>query len=339
MKILIDIGHLADFNFLKFSILKLHSEEHEILVSVLDRGKLSEIATKELKNISVVKIGKHRGSILSIIFEANFLKFFRLLNLSLKFKPDIGLSPGSFLLGAVLKIQGKPNIQFDDDLERPVNVFLEKITSTRLYFPIFYFKTSKYVRKYNALKEWAYLSPKYFSPDPLIVNYYKLEIKKYIFIREVSNKSLNYYNQNKNCLADIAQLFPANLKVLFSLEDKGKRHLYPEEWILLEEPILNFHSLLYYSAIVISSGDSMAREGAVLGVPSVYCGFREMEANKILIDLGMLYKIKPMDIPEFIKNIFNNVFNSQSQEKFRNKLLLEWDDVNECVTKSLKEEF
>ena len=39
---------------------------------------------------------------------------------------------------------------------------------------------------------------------------------------------------------------------------------------------------MYYSQIVISSGDSGAyREGAMLGVPSIYAGNRDMPANDI----------------------------------------------------------
>jgi len=59
-----------------------------------------------------------------------------------------------------------------------------------------------------------------------------------------------------------------NFKVLFSLEEKNRRSEYPADWILLQEPIEDIHSLMYYAAGLVSSGDSMAREAALLGIPA-----------------------------------------------------------------------
>jgi len=40
----------------------------------------------------------------------------------------------------------------------------------------------------NALKEWAYLSPKYFIPNQEEIIKFKIRPKEYIFIREVSTR-------------------------------------------------------------------------------------------------------------------------------------------------------
>ena len=37
------------------------------------------------------------------------------------------------------------------------------------------------------------------------------------------------------------------------------------------------HTLLYYAKCVISSGDTVAREAALLGTPAIYIGGRDME--------------------------------------------------------------
>ena len=42
----------------------------------------------------------------------------------------------------------------------------------------------------------------------------------------------------------------------------------------------------------------MAREGAMLGVPSIYCGFRNMKANMILENKNILFHVKPGDVVE-----------------------------------------
>jgi hypothetical protein len=75
----------------------------------------------------------------------------------------------------------------------------------------------------------------------------------------------------------------------------------------------------------------MAREGSLLGVPSVYCGFREMKANKILEDKNILFHLKPNDVASFINRIYNDDTYSFDQELFRNELLHEWIDVNQFI--------
>jgi len=314
---------------------KLKEQGNSIKITVLRRGKLPVIARNELNEYKIHFIGRHRGTNFSIILEANIIKFFELFWLCLKFKPDIGVSVGSFILGAVLKIQRRCNIQFDDDPERKINVFLEKLTSDKLYFPIFFKRTNKKIGRYKALKEWSYLSPNYFSPDIKVLNEYGLLPKKYIFIREVSTGSLNYSYQKKNIIASIAHLFPSNIKVILSLEEKIDEKNYPYNWIILKEPVHNIHSLVYFSRLVISSGDSMAREGAMLGVPSIYCGIRDMLVNNVLIEKGMLYAVNFLNVPELINYILSKKIETCEQNAFRQNLLNEWEDVNRFVINSI----
>ena len=192
-KIIVDIMHPAHLNFFKI-LLSTHLDKNiQYVVTIIDRGKLIKIAQDELKDVKLIKVGSHKGSLFSIIFSANIFKFFRLYFVVIKEKPDIGLSFGSFVLGAVLKIYGKKNVQFDDDPERKLNLFLEQLTSSVLYFPPI-FEEKKLPRKsqlFFALKEWAYLSPKYFKPCLEVLDSYNLNHKNYIFVREVSTSSLN----------------------------------------------------------------------------------------------------------------------------------------------------
>lgn len=335
MRILIDICHPAHINFFKIVAERLKNEGHEILITVLKRGKLPSIAEDVFYGFNVKIINKHRGTRWSIIFEANILKFFILLKICFQFKPDIGLSAGSFILGAVLKLYNKPNIQFDDDPERKINVFLEKITSTKLYFPIFYNKEKNNIKIYNSLKEWAYLSPEYFNENDSVLSTYEIKSKEYIFIREISTGSLNYLGQKVGIIASIAKSLPPGIKIVMSLEDKTKINQYPSNWIILNEPVKDLHSLIYYSKLLISSGDSMAREAAILGVPSIYCGKRIMAANEVLIREGMLFHLKIEDVPIVVNNIINGKIQIQNQEKFRFFLKNRWDDVNKIIMEEI----
>jgi len=331
MKVLIDIGHPAHVNFFKNALDQLQRDGWEIKLTVLNRGKLPLIASDVFKDYNVQVINRHRGKKWSIIIEANIFKFFTLLRVCLKFKPDIGLSAGSFVLGAVLKILDKPNLQFDDDPERKANVFLEKITSTKLYFPMFFKRTLGKISRYNALKEWAYLSPNRYNPDINALNHYDLTFREYIFVREVSVGSLNYSNQKSNLIASVSNRFPVNVKVILSLEDKSSINQYPSEWVLLQEPVKDIHALIFYSKLLISSGDSMAREAAVMGVPSIYCGIRKMSANQELINKKMLFHKDIQDVPPLIEDILNKKVKIPEQEHFISQLKNEWIDVADFI--------
>ncbi|MGC8858372.1 MAG: DUF354 domain-containing protein [Ignavibacteria bacterium] len=335
MRITVDIMHPAHLNFFKNSIMQLSEEGHQIDVIVLNRGKLPEIAKREYNSFSITVMGRHRGNFFSILLEANILKFFKLLKFVYNKKVDIGLSVGSFILGGALKVFGLPNIQFDDDPERKINVILEKITSTKLLFPASVLRGRK-IDNFYGLKEWAYLSPKYFEPKIETLTELGLREKEYIFVREVDTGSLNYVGQEKNIIASVANLLPQNYKYVLSLENKKMLSQYPSNWMVLQEPVSDIHSLMYFSLAVISSGDSMAREGAMLGVPSVYCGERVMKANELLQNKKLLYHIKKNELPKFINNL-NRTEVLTHQNKIREELLKEWDDINHLIVLLVKE--
>lgn len=334
MKILIDISHPAQVNFFKHIVTKLAEGGNEVHITSIKRGPLPRIIEKEFENYNISYVGQHRGTKLSIIFEANVFKFFNLLKFCYQNKIDIGVSVGGFVLGAVLKLLRKPNIQFDDDPESKMNHFFERLTASELFLPSTT-KSKGKIKNFNALKEWAYLSPNNFSPHDNVLNSYKLKQKEYIFVREVWNKSFNYINQEPNLVSTISKRFPNNFKVLLSLEDKTALHKYPSSWIFLKEPIEDIHSLIYYSKLLISSGDSMAREGALLGVPSIYCGFRNMAANRVLVNKDMLFHLKPELVPGFVEKIIEGKIKVEEQNGFRGNLLNEWVDVTEFVTEKV----
>jgi predicted glycosyltransferase len=335
-KIIIDLMHPAHVNFFRHFVTFLEQHQYHIILSVLNRGKLAAIARQEFPHCKLHVIGRHRGSLFSIILEANILRFIAMLNLILREKPTIGFSVGSFILGANLRLLGKPNIQFDDDPERTINLFLEKMTSTSLHIPSHAAKDMAGVIPFNAPKEWAYLSPAYFTPNSEVLKEYNVNAKEYIFIREVSNKTLNYRHLSANNVANALINVRQEIKVIFSLEDKNNRALYPEEWILLQEPITDIHSLLYYSRIVISSGDSMAREGAMLGVPAFYCGSRIMKANKTLIEIGLLHSVSQHMLPVEVAQEMEKTLSQDSQDKSRDFLNQTWTDVNKIMINALE---
>ena len=129
------------------------------------------------------------------------------------------------------------------------------------------------------------------------------------------------------------------MKVLFSLEEKKRRDEYPADWILLQEPIEDIHSLIYYSAGLVSSGDSMAREAALLGVPSYYLGIRySMPANAAASKVASLQNQKTMAFERWIATLPTDPKEcAKKQDALRKHIDAEFIDINQYMLNLIEE--
>ena len=95
MKIWIDICHIPQFNFFKPIIEKLIEKDHEVYVTVLERGKTSLIVHNELHGLEHVKvevIGQHKLTKWSAIWDANILRICKLIKWGWRKKIDVAIS-------------------------------------------------------------------------------------------------------------------------------------------------------------------------------------------------------------------------------------------------------
>jgi len=337
-KILIDITHTAQFNFY-VNIIKELSKNYFLIITVLNRGKLPQIAKNELsevKNINIKILGKKRPSKWSTIFEANIFRVIKLLFISLGKNIKLSFANG-WHPSIVGRLLGIPSITFDDD-PQVYDYRIKLALANKVYYCLYQRRFASLHQKAKILrtvKEWAYLSMNTFEPNPEILSYYQLEPKKYLFIREVSTNTINYSKQHYGRILDISKDIPRNYQVIFSLEDKSKKDLYPKDWILLEEPIKDIHSLIYYSKLLISSGDSMAREAAVMGLPGIYIGSRKMYVNHVLADLADFYHFESGNFKILLKEILKKT-SHERQKSTRNILNSEFIDINRFANKITK---
>ncbi len=333
-KILFDIYHLPQFNFLKNAILAF--EPDEVDVFCVNRGRLRQVVEHELPNYKVTCIGdyKYNKGPYSMLFRIILPRLYRLYR-TVNPKKYRYVLTAHYQANVVAKLRRIPNIAFSDDPRKYVFPIL-KASADEVYLPPFQDK-HRGVKVFNALKEWAYLSPRYFNPDPEILKAFDLDVKQYIFVREVSTETSNYLHQQKDIILSVAKEFPASWSVVLSLENKGNRDKYPAHWLILEEPVPDIHSLMYFSQVVLSSGDSMAREGAILGVPSIYAGQRDMPANQIMIDKGALVKVNTEEIVNTIQGIIDLEIMNFDQLEFRDKLTREWDDITRLILNKVRE--
>lgn len=330
MNLLVDIKHPAEVNLFKILFQKLRASGCTITICFLDKGKLSKIVEKEFSDYTLIRVGSSESTKWSIIWNGNITRVPDFIHIIRNKKIDICLAASSAPLAFAGFVTGTPVIQFYDDPERKGINKVNEYLSSKIFFPPIVNPTKK-IGVFNCLKEWSYLSPAYFYPDPTVLIKYKVEARKYVFVREINNKSFNYFHQKRGIIQGFSTKLDHRITYLVSLEDIELIENYPTNWIILKEPVEDIHSLIYYSKLMISSGDSMAREGSLLGIPSVYCGIRNMKANELLIKKGLLKQLPDESAIEFILKNISGPFEPNRQTHIREKLFSEWDDMNDFM--------
>ena len=106
--------------------------------------------------------------------------------------------------------------------------------------------------------------------------------------------------------------------------------------IILQEPVTDIFSLMYHSLFSVSSGDSVARETALMGVPTIYTGGRFMAVNIQLIELGVMHSSTNQ------VKIFNliNSFDKTTKNNIRKRVLyyskFVWQDTTKVILDHIK---
>jgi len=345
MNVWFDIYHIPQLNYYSQFIKMLSAKGHTIYMTVLDRGRNVKIARKEFNSLPGVKIwviGKHRMTKWSVLFEANLLRIIHLFFWALPKHIDISFSNG-FQHGFIAKFKGQPAYSFHDDPDAGDHKMMNRFCTLNhalLYCLPDGYQLHQKDKLMPSLKEWAYLNPKVFEPHVDALEIYGIRPKEYIFLREVSVGTFNYSDQPSGCILAVApmieQLKTADgkpMKVLFSLEEKSRRDAYPKDWILLQEPLNDIHSLIYYSAGLVSSGDSMAREASLMGIPSYYLGKRyTMPANLAAAKVAGLENEKTMEFTIWLQTLHGTPDELQErQEAKRAEIDKEFIDVNQYM--------
>ena len=182
----------------------------------------------------------------------------------------------------------------------------------------------------------AYLHPRYYKPNIKKLTEHNLKPDEYVFIREVSNVSLNYKKTNNHIFQIVDRIKTKNIKILISLEDDSLRTKLYSNCIILKEPVDDIYSLMKYSRFTISSGDTMARESCLLGTPCIYTGGRDMAMNDALINMGCLFKDD--DIGNILKRIdylSDGNIKQRVGKEINQQIKNEWQNTTEIILKHI----
>jgi len=290
MRILVGIEHPKRVHFWKNIIWNLEKRGHKIKIAA--RVKDVTLRLLDAYGFEYEIYGKNYRDILKKAY-GMIESDIKLLRIAKVFKPDIFVGKGSIYMGQVSKILGKPYICFSDTEHATLANMLTYPFADVICIPFCFKKriNPEHVR-YNGYEELAYLHPKYFKPDPSVLDDLGLsKYDKFIIIRLVSWEAIHDVGQHgigAKMRAQYISKFEQYGRVFISSEGKLGNEF--EEYALRIAPE-KFHSLLYYAQLYIGEGGSTATEAAILGTPSIhisstakYCGnFEDLHRNYRLI--------------------------------------------------------
>ena len=341
MKLLIGIGHPAHVHFFKNFIHNFQEKGHEVRIIARDKEVTIDLLKKY--HLEYELFSGHKRSLMGKLLEIpqNDLIF---LKAAKKFNPDILIGINNYTSAHVGIYSGIPSIIFTDTEEAALGNILTFPFATTICTPsCFLNDLGKKQVRYHGYHELAYLHPKYFTPDPGVLdqagiskgeNYFLLR-----FILWAASHDIGLSGMRRDSVTTLIQSLEEHGRVLISSE----RTLDPalEKYRLKTSPE-NIHSLMSFASLYMGEGGTMAAEAAILGTPAIHI---ESNANGIATGnfsgnfrelrdrYGLLYFFADQN-EAFSKalEILENRNAKQEWQKKRENLLQDKVDVTEWMT-------
>ncbi len=269
MRILLDIGHPAHVHYFKNFYAIMMGKGHEFLIT----ARKKEVSQELLEAYDMPYVNRGTGSNKTMgkalyLPKANYL----IIVEALKFKPDLFLSFGSPYAAQVSFFLGKPHISFDDTENAKFAHKLYRPFTKQIFSPSAYKgeKTNKQ-EFFNGYMELSYLSPKYFSPDPNVLEFINIQPQeKFVILRFVSwgaTHDAGHSGVSEANKIKLVKEMSKHAKVFISSEAELNG---PLKSYQIKIPPDKMHDILYYSTLFFGESATMASESAILGTYAIY---------------------------------------------------------------------
>ncbi|NDP22638.1 MAG: DUF354 domain-containing protein [Paludibacter sp.] len=271
MKILIYLGHPAQFHFSKNIIHQLQEDGHQVKILLKTKDILEKLVKLNKFEYENIQLQNRRNNQFSILL-ASFKRTLHVWNIARKFKADIIMGSDASVAQAAYLLHIPALTTLEDDYE-----IIKKLA--KLTFP---FTTSIVVPDVCGVGPWeakktpykgymklGYLHPNRFTPDKSIVNKY-IQSEKYCIIR-LAQLTAHHDTRINGLNVELVK------KVITIAEQKGYR-VYISSEAAIDKTLIKYqlkinqddiHHLMSFSSLLISDSQSMSVEAAMLGVPSI----------------------------------------------------------------------
>lgn len=340
MRILVDIGHPAHIHFFKNAIWKLKSDGHEIEITAREKEMTTRLL--EAYGFEYHNLGKNRKTMVkkAIYMLEIDLKIYKIAKY---FNPDILIGIHNPYVAHVSTLLKKPSLIFTDTEHAKLASILTFPFSTLICTPsCFKDNLGKKQIRYNGYHEYSYLNPKYFTPDPSVIEKVGLkEDEKFIIVRFVAwNASHDVRDKGISDPLEVINALEQYGKVFITSEKDLPVELSPYKIEILPEKI---HHLLYYALLYFGESATMASESAILGTPSIFISTsRRGYTDELEEKYGLVYNFS--DPVNGQKQALNKAIELLKKEDLKNEWKRQRDlmvsgkiDVTDFIVDLIKE--
>lgn len=270
-KVLIYIGHPAQYHFFKHTIRRLREDGHQIRILIKTKDILEQLLKEdgqEYQNIQDVFRKNTKWGIL----KASLKRAWAVYKIARRFKADILLGTDSSIAQAGWLLRKPAITTLEDDVE--VIKTFAKLTYP--FTSVLLVPNACRVGKWDAKKigyagymKLAYLHPNYFTPDKSLVSSYGIH-QPFILIR-LAKLAAHHDDGIKGLDRELVK------KVIATAENNGYQ-VYISSETDLEEHLKKYqlkikhtdiHHVMAFASLLISDSQSMSVEAAMLGVPNL----------------------------------------------------------------------
>lgn len=341
MKILVQLGHPAQFHFFKHSISNWIKNGHKVRILIRTKDVLEELVSNS--GFEYINLEKQRYSKKTKLglYKIGIIRLKQLTKEYLLFKPKIVISPDP-VLAYICKLGNTNFIAVGEDdyqiIQKLANYLFPNVNHIVSPRVCDYSLWQNKKIEFEGYMKLAYLHPNQFIPNRNLIKKY-VGNNKYIVIRLVSLTA--HHDDNVNGIDDsilnkLIEKFTSKKYDIYISSEKQLKKEYEKYRINI--PVELIHHAIAFSSLVICDSQSMAVESAMLGVPSIrYNDF----AGKISVleelesKYGLTFGINtqfPEKLFETIEEMLNNTNIEMEFTNKRQQMLAEKIDVTAFFT-------
>lgn len=299
LRILIDIGHPAHVHYYRNLAGILEHKGHNVIWTVKEIDVVKRLLDFYGFSYTVFP-KKARGIIGKIIRQ--FQYDWKLLGICKREKIDIAIG-SSVTISHISKISGLKSIVFDDDDDdiQPFVTWFSTPFASHIASP----DAMKGKRKrkdtlyYPGYHELAYLHPRYFQPDPSVLDETGIKKNEPFFIMRF-NAFRAHHDIGVNGLSlaqklELIDILKPHGKIFITTEENMEQELRSYQLPVSPEKI---HSLMAFAGMFLGDSQTMTSEAAVLGTPAVKCNTlagKLSVPNELEHKYGLCYSFQPVE--------------------------------------------
>jgi hypothetical protein len=267
MKVMIGVAHPKQVHFWKNIIRNLIEDGHDVKIVAWEKDLTLYLL--DVYSLEYEVVGKNYKGLVRKAYgmvESDL----KSLKIAKDFKPDI-LVGGSPALAHVSRLLKRSYIYLIDTEHAILAYWLTHPFSDIICTPTCFKKKVNFKKHivFNGYLELAYLHPKYFKPDPSVLDELKLDKDdKFIVVRFVSwGAAHDIGDKGFTSNREVVKSLEHYGRVLISSENRLNRGLEKYRIDISPEKI---HHLLYFAQLYIGESAPMSTESAILGTPAIF---------------------------------------------------------------------